>query len=147
MMIKSALKSTTVEIIQVLQTSSRASYSAYLQQQKLFRSYRHNPNRGCLTSTTVEIIQVLQTSRTSSRTSNLQQQKLFRSYRHPKMTAYSLVSTTVEIIQVLQTNFEIKQDGDLQQQKLFRSYRPAYDFMQNKIYNSRNYLGLIDNGL
>ena len=96
----------------------------YLQQQKLFRSYRLS-------------------SRIRA-SFYLQQQKLFRSYRHYQAYLNAQSSTTVEIIQVLQTLSDTKCLSHLQQQKLFRSYRHSFLLLEKIIYNSRNYLGLID---
>ena len=143
------VRSTTVEIIQVLQTSSLWERLEYLQQQKLFRSYRlMQINQTGITSTTVEIIQVLQTTPHGAHywlSTTVEIIQVLQTKRLPLMSYGSTTveiiqvlqtathplsgggSTTVEIIQVLQTFFIVFISSlNLQQQKLFRSYRRNY---------------------
>ena len=116
--------STTVEIIQVLQTSTPLhrfgiiynsrnylglidgkviSVSPHLQQQKLFRSYR--------------------LSLLVMRTTHLQQQKLFRSYRQSSVSLAKLYLQQQKLFRSYRRNRASRNDKNLQQQKLFRSYR------------------------
>ena len=145
MMHLTTLLSTTVEIIQVLQTLGASPHIQIdLQQQKLFRSYRlKNKNGNTYIYNSRNYLGLIDIGNLSMTSRHLQQQKLFRSYRQLDQNILAWIYNSRNYLGLID-NARSSFTSDLQQQKLFRSYRHRIVLTYFIIYNSRNYLGLID---